>query len=102
PDTLPVGFTREPAEREPHVKPNLKYLRAFMRKGGKTEDFPASDVWLGMTCAACHTTQIEAGGKRLRIDGAPAMADFNRFLRSLSQAVEAVLDEKTKFAHFAA
>jgi hypothetical protein len=77
-------------------------MRSFMGRWGKVEaDFPVADAWLGLTCAACHTGQIEVAGKRLRIDGAPALADFNRFIRALSQAIEATVEEKPKFARFA-
>ena len=41
-----------------------------------------------MTCAACHTGQIEyqkdGVAHTLRIDGAPASADFQRFLTDLT------------------
>lgn len=36
--------------------------------------------WFGMTCSACHTNEINYGGKRIRIDGAPTIADFQTFL----------------------
>jgi len=36
--------------------------------------------WLGLTCAACHTNEVDFGGNSWRIDGAPALADTWAFL----------------------
>ncbi|HBP89255.1 MAG TPA: di-heme-cytochrome C peroxidase [Nitrospirales bacterium] len=44
--------------------------------------------WIGLTCAACHTAEIHYAGKRMRIDGAPTMADFTGFINALDQALE--------------
>src|SRR3977135_2383555 len=56
---LPVGFT------------------ASGRTGSRTA---------GMTCAACHSRQITAEGKTYRIDGGPAIVDFQSFLADLDTA----------------
>ena len=57
---------------------------------------------VGMTCAACHTRQITAGGKSYRIDGGPALVDFQRLLTDLDAAVGAVLADPAAFSAFAA
>lgn len=75
PDGLPVGFARAAAE------------------GGQ--------AWVGLTCAACHTAQINLGGLGLRIDGGPAMADFNTFYAGLVAALQATLAQPSKFDRFA-
>lgn len=62
---------------------------------------PGSEV-AGMTCAACHTRQIEAGGKTYRIDGGPAITDIGRFFADLDAAVAAVLSSDDAFVAFAA
>jgi hypothetical protein len=54
--------------------------------------------WLGPTCAACHTGQIEAtdrNGKtwKIRIPGAPATADVNLFLQDLKSSLTAVHED---------
>ena len=64
PDGLPIGFTRDSARGND----DYEYI---------------SDSWLGMTCAACHTGQVEFGGHKVLIDGAPTMADFEGFLNAL-------------------
>jgi hypothetical protein len=69
PDALPVGFTK------------TTY---------KSKDY------IGYTCAACHTGQInfkekgapaDAPAKAIRIDGGPAMADMVGFLTALQKAL---------------
>ena len=56
-------------------------------------------VQLGMTCAACHTGQIEyevnGQARALRIDGAPASADFQAFLTSLQASARWTLATDT-------
>jgi mono/diheme cytochrome c family protein len=71
---LPVGFT------------------AVSRRG---------QVVMGMTCAACHTRQIEVAGTAYRIDGGPALVDFQSFLSDLDAAVNTVLSDQGAFADFA-
>lgn len=84
PDGLPIGFVKEPGEA------------------------PVME-WAGMTCAACHTSNVTAGGRTVRIDGAPASLDFTNFLRALVGAVQATMFEPgaeplkgQKFQRFAA
>lgn len=36
-------------------------------------------VWIGMSCAACHTGQIQYRGKAIRIDGNQAMWNFSQW-----------------------
>ena len=61
PDALPVGFTKTTYKGKDYV---------------------------GYTCAACHTGQINYAGKAIRIDGGPAMADMVEFLTELQKALE--------------
>ena len=56
---------------------------------------------LGMTCAACHTRQIEVAGTSYRIDGGPAIVAFQTFLTDLDAAVTTVLTKPKAFADFA-
>ena len=66
PDALPVGFV------------------ADVYKGRD---------YVGFTCAACHTAQINYGERALRIDGGPAMADMTGFLKSLTRAMQQTLPD---------
>ena len=56
---------------------------------------------LGLTCSACHTRQIEVGGKSYRINGGPAIADIGSFWRDLDVAVGKVLSDPATFSDFA-
>jgi hypothetical protein len=60
---------------------------------------------IGMTCAACHTSQLEytRGNTThaLRLDGAPAKADFQQFLSDLTAAARATQSDPNRFGSFA-
>jgi hypothetical protein len=81
PDGLPVGWT----------------------KGADA----AGKEWLGLTCAACHTGQLEYTVPEtkqtiaIRVDGAPTLADFNLMNYALVAALEATLADAAKFDRFA-
>ena len=68
-------------------------------------DGPVASGQLGLTCAACHTGQLEysQGGAvhALRIDGAPAKTDAQAFLADLLAASRATLAEPARFDAFA-
>src|SRR5205807_9857913 len=65
PDGLPVGFVKD-----------THYGKAY----------------LGFTCAACHTSQLNYKGTGIRIDGGPSGADMDSFLKALAQALTALDD----------
>ncbi|MDH5517828.1 MAG: di-heme-cytochrome C peroxidase [Gammaproteobacteria bacterium] len=78
PDGLAVGFTKETYQ-------------------GKD--------YMGYTCAACHTSQLNYTGDNgkttaIRIDGGPAMADMVSFLADLEKSMQATLDQKDKKQRF--
>lgn len=55
---------------------------------------------LGMTCAACHTRQISVQGKSYRVDGGPAIVDFQSFLSDLHLAMGKLLSDPATFDNF--
>jgi len=73
PDGLPVGFV------------------ADNYKGTK---------YLGLTCAACHTGQVNYQGTAMRIDGGPAGADMETFIADLGQALKATANDPAKLKRF--
>ncbi len=75
PDGLPVGFVKD-------VDDN-------------------GHEWMGLTCAACHTNQVNFNGVGLIIDGAPTLADFTTFYDELVAALTATGKEDAKFERFA-
>ncbi|WP_426955561.1 di-heme-cytochrome C peroxidase [Muricoccus radiodurans] len=80
PHGLPVGFA--PDDR-------------FPDEDGKPETI------VGLTCAACHTGQIERGGRAIRIDGGPAMTDTGAFQRQLGVALLLTQQSEPRFGRFA-
>lgn len=73
PDGLPVGFVKETYQGNDYV---------------------------GYTCAACHTGQVNYQGKAIRIDGGPAMADMVGFLTHLEKSMQQTLDDSQKQQRF--
>jgi mono/diheme cytochrome c family protein len=68
---------------------------------GFTASGPGGARIAGMTCSACHTRQITAEGKTYRIDGGPAIVDFQSFLTDLDSAVGQILANDVAFQPFA-
>jgi hypothetical protein len=66
PDGLPVGFAKDTV-----IDP----------KSGEAVEV------VGLTCAACHTGQVEYQGKGIRIDGGSAAVDLASFQTELGYAV---------------
>jgi mono/diheme cytochrome c family protein len=56
---------------------------------------------IGMTCSACHTRQITVDNIAYRVDGGPAIVDFQSFLADLDTAVNTVLTNDAAFTEFA-
>lgn len=68
---------------------------------GIVKDVYQGKEFVGFTCAACHTSQINYGGYAMRIDGGPAMADMESFIEDLSAALQETLSNDTKRKRFA-
>ncbi|WP_457795758.1 di-heme-cytochrome C peroxidase [Methylocystis sp. S23] len=56
--------------------------------------------YLSMTCSACHTRQIEIDGAPMRIDGGPALVDFQRLFDDMDAAFDKVATDEAAFAAF--
>ena len=67
----------------------------------KDIDATTRQEWVGLNCAACHTSQIQYRELSLRIEGGPAMADVQRFLTELGDALVHTLGSPQKFDRFA-
>lgn len=75
PDNLPVGFVK---------------------------DIDADNKeWIGVTCAACHTAQINYQDVSIRIDGGPTMGDFAGLLDKIQISLTATLTNPEKFKRLA-
>lgn len=76
PDGLPIGLT---IDRDIHgIEPQL-----------------------GMNCAACHVTEIQAGGRTVLIDGGVSHFDFWTFMERLLASLEQTYEDRAKFDRFA-
>ena len=73
PDSLPVGFVKDSYDGMDYV---------------------------GYTCAACHTGQVNYKQHAIRIDGGPAMADMVGFLSDLEVTLRATLNDNDKRKRF--
>ncbi len=68
---------------------------------GMSKDVYQGKEFLGFTCAACHTSQINAlkpGSKDeylgIRVDGGPAAGDLETFLKDMASALESMHSAK--------
>jgi len=57
--------------------------------------------YVGFTCAACHTTQVNYKGTGIRIDGGGSLADMEGLLLGLGAAIQSTLDREAKFDRLA-
>ncbi len=75
PDGLPVGFAKD----------------VDLVKGDS----------VGLTCAACHTGELERHGKKVRIDGGQSMGDIEQLQNGILASLTATLADDKKFHRFA-
>ncbi|MBV6448096.1 di-heme-cytochrome C peroxidase [Nitrosomonas sp.] len=67
---------------------------------GMVRDEYQGKAFMGFTCAACHTTQINYQGTGIRIDGGPANSDMEMFMIDLAGALYATLEDPEKQGRF--
>jgi cytochrome c553 len=65
------------------------------------ENKKQGEAWMGFTCAACHTNQLDYKGKKMLIEGAPTLANFVLFYDKLINALNATNKNNAKFERFA-
>lgn len=90
PGLLPIGFAEDDG-------PDKALERTRLRWKSNQGD---SEAWVGLTCSACHTSQIKYGDKTLRIDGGPALLSFQPFLRALNAALRNTRSDPAKWDRF--
>lgn len=67
---------------------------------GMVRDEYQGKAFMGFTCAACHTTQLNYLGAGIRIDGGPANSDMETFMIDLADALYATLKNSEKRDRF--
>lgn len=77
PDGLPIGFAVAP-------------------KGSTVQGH------VGLSCSACHTSQISYQGKSIRIDGGAANFDISEFLGEFYNSLDSTFKNKDKWNRFVA
>lgn len=74
PDRLPVGFAKDVD--------------------------PIKGDAIGLTCAACHTGQLQYHGKKIRIDGGQSLGDLEQLQNAILASLSATLEDNKKFKRF--
>ena len=69
---------------------------------GMVADTYLGKKYMGFTCAACHTTQVNYNGVGIRIDGGPGAADMDGFMNDLWRALAATKTDPAKRQRFVA
>ncbi len=101
PDGLPIGFVKDD---DPKTVDYNSYAmkKEFLGPNYERENYPSTNAWLGLTCAACHTAEMTYKGQSIRIDGGSALADHESFMEQLADAVSVThsgSEKMTRFAH---
>ena len=91
---LPVGFTVD-QDRSSGADIMCDVFENMCESGAMRRQ------WIGMNCAACHTSDIQIGDTKLRVEGAPTLADFQGFEEELLLALQETFGTETKFNRFA-
>ncbi|WP_263142195.1 di-heme-cytochrome C peroxidase [Pseudomonas sp. RIT-PI-AD] len=97
------------ADGTPFTADNLSRYGYLPNPNGPVENLPVGFTLtndhtgqnIGMNCSACHTRQIEVGGQAYRIDGGPAIVDFQHLLSDLDAAMGRVVNQDEVFDAFA-
>jgi hypothetical protein len=76
PDGLPIGVVRDSDDKD--------------------------NIWVGLTCAACHTGQITINSQPIRIDGGQSLINYTQFEIELLAALNATLTQPEKWQRFIA
>ena len=88
---LPIGFVIDAQDDSQLSVTKLRW------KEGQSSTEP----WAGLTCSACHTNELTYNGKRLRVEGAPSLTDYQSFTTAVDKALDQTRLDDQKFARFA-
>ncbi|HEY0300650.1 MAG TPA: di-heme-cytochrome C peroxidase, partial [Rhizomicrobium sp.] len=90
-ERLPLGFAIDRSD------PSDLSWTAFKWRAQQA----ANEPWLGLNCSACHSAEIIYRQNTLRIDGGPALTDFQSLIENLDLALKETRDDPAKFGRFA-
>lgn len=97
PDGLPIGLVKD--DNPEDFLPRALYKARLAST--EPDLYTEYREWLGLTCAACHTSEIVYGNKTLRIDGGPPLSDFQSLIEGMSAALTATVKDDAKLTRFA-
>lgn len=89
--TYPIGFAEDIQSDQYLVKTKLRWFNGQKK----------NERWVGMNCSACHTAEFHFQAHRVRVDGAPAISDFQSFIEAMNNALSETLSNPDKFGRFA-
>ena len=87
---LPVGFAIDDQDDTNFSVTKLRW------KNGQG----AREKWVGLTCSACHTTEVQFGQRTMRVQGGPTLADFQGFFEAFNKTLVQTRDDPAKFKRF--
>ena len=90
---LPVGFTVDLNDSD-DANIMCDTFEAACRNGTMRRR------WIGMNCSACHTNDIQIGDVKLRVEGAPTLADFQGLEEQLLNSLKAAMPDAADPAKF--
>ncbi len=67
---------------------------------GFTKETYQGNDYMGYTCAACHTSQVNYKGQAIRIDGGPSMANMVGYLQALEKGLKQTIADPVKNKRF--
>ena len=115
-DLVPYDFflmlEQEKSQELFRSEANMNYYRYLPQKKtnrnpdalpvGMVQDTYRGKKYMGLTCAACHCSQINYKGMGIRIDGGPAAADMDGFMNGMARALAATALDPAKQKRFVA
>ena len=96
PDGLPIGFVKDIGSES--FLSSISKSRYVSSTQGLHSEYKE---WLGLTCAACHTSEIRYNDQTFRIEGGPSLSDFQSFFEEMSKAVDQTTQDDEKLTRFA-
>lgn len=91
PGALPVGMVIDKQDDRDFTNTKLRWVAGQ----------PGDAAWVGFNCSACHTAEIAYQGKALRIDGGPALTDFQSLVEAVDAAMIETRNDSAKWDRFA-
>ncbi len=90
-DSLPqYGFLKDPNPEFDNLNPDRLPVGVVNHRNDKKDH----KDWLGLTCAACHTTRVDHGQQQFFVEGGPNLLDFDSFFADTVAALRSTLDNR--------